>query len=147
MIFLGKISTLDLVIIFGSLGAVVIGLLIFFFAGLHHVPKNHAIIIEKAREFYALYDKGFHFKAPIAYQKVGTYCIVPQTRGYIANNGNHLKITYQVEDVKKYHYSYITFEDLMRKIEKENSEINHTVLVNTFNQYGLKFISIDRFIG
>lgn len=145
MMILGKLQTVDLVIIIGSSCAIVLGILIFLFAGLHKVPKNHAIIFEKAREYYCTYDKGIHFKTPIAYQKVGTYCIVPQTRGYISVNGNHLKVTYQIEDVVKYHYSYIPFDELMQKIEKENSEINATVLIDTFNKYGLKFISIDRF--
>ena len=145
MNFLASLSPLDIAMLIALPSAFVLGGLIFFFAGLHHVPKNHAIIIEKAKQYYGTYTKGFVFKLPIAYQKVGTYCIVPITRGYIANNQNHLKITYQVEDVVKYHYSYIGFDEIMRRIEKENSEVTLTVLQDSFSQYGLKFISIDKF--
>ena len=143
MIF-AKISTLDLVLLISAGVAILIGSLIFFFAGLYRVPKNHAIVMEKAREFYCIYDSGIHFKMPIAYQRVGTYCIVPQVRRYKALNGNSLDITFQIEDMKKYHYNFIRFEDLMARIEKENSEINLTVLTDKFAYYGLKFINIKK---
>ena len=144
MVIFAKLSALDIAILISIPSALLIGCLIFFFAGLHRVPKNHAIIIERAKEFYCVYDSGTHFKMPIAYQKVGVYCIAPQTRKYIANNGNSLDITYQIEDVKLYHYSGVKFEDLMRKIEKENSEINLTILTDNFAKYGLKFINIKK---
>ena len=144
MEILANIQTLDLVIIITIPSVLLLGLLIFFLAGIHHPPKKHAIVIEKVKEFYCVYDKGTHFKMPIVYQRVGTYCIVPQTRTYIANNGNSLDITFQIEDVKKYHYSEIKFDEIMKKIEKENSEINLTILTNSFSEYGLKFISIKQ---
>lgn len=145
MTFLAGLQTIDIVILITLPCAFLIGIGIFFLAGLHHVKKNYVIIIERAKEYYATYEAGFHFKMPIAYQKVGTYCIAPITRGYTANNGNHLKITYQVIDPKKYHYSYIPFDALMKRIEKENAEITLDVLTNAFNNFGLKFISIDKF--
>ncbi len=144
MILFAKLSALDIAIIISIPSAIIIGLLIFFLAGLHRVPKNHVIVMEKARNFYCIYEKGTHFKMPIAYQKAGVYCVVPQTRTYTANNGNHLDITYQIVDVKLYHYSGLRFEDIMHKIEKENSEINLTTLTDNFNKYGLKFINIKK---
>ena len=144
MAILANLSKLDIAMLISIPSAVLIGVLIFFLAGIHRVPKNHAIIIEKAKSFYAVYDKGTHFKMPIAYQKVGIYCIVPQVRKYTANNGNDLDVTFQIEDVKKYHYSGMDFYSIMRMIEKENSEINLTILTDYFNKYGLKFISIKR---
>ena len=123
---------------------ILIGLVIFFFAGVHRVPKNHAIIINKAGQYYCYYDKGIHFKMPIVYQRAATYCIVPQVRKYVAQNGNHLDITYCIKDVVKYHNRRIKFDDLMKKIERENSEINLTVLQSSFAEYGLEFISINK---
>ena len=139
-----KLQPLDIAIIIAVPSALLLGLLIFFLAGIHHPPKRHAIVIEKVKQFYCVYDKGTHFNMPIVYQRVGTYCIVPQTRTYIANNGNSLDITFQIDDVKKYHYSSIKFDEIMKKIEKENSEINLTILTNSFAEYGLKFISIKQ---
>lgn len=141
---LASLSTLDLVIVLSIVGALILGALIFFLAGLHHPPKNHAIIIERAGLYDSTYDSGTHFKMPIVYQKVGVYCIVPQVRKYIAQNGNHLDVTFQIMDVKKYHYCGYRFEEIMRMIEKENSEINLTILTDKFEQYGLKFIGIKK---
>ena len=144
MVVFGNLSPLDIALIISASAAIVIGVGIFFLAGLHRAPKNHAIVIEKAGEFYCIYDKGTHFLMPIAYQKVGVYCIVPQTRKYIAQNGNSLDVTYQIVDVKKYHYNFVKVEDLLFRIEKENSEINLTVLTEKFEAYGLKFINVQK---
>lgn len=139
-----SLSSLDIAMIISIPAVILIGIGIFLLAGVHRVPKNHAIIIEKMKEFYCVYDSKTHFKMPIIYQKVGVYCIVPQVRKYVANNGNSLDITFQIEDVKTYHYLGVTFEEIMRKIEKENSEINLTILTDTFSKYGLKFINIKK---
>ena len=145
MSFLASLQPIDIAMLISIPSAIILGVGIFFLAGVHRVPKNHAIVIEKARQFYAIYDKGTHFKMPIAYQKVGVYCTLPIVRGYIATNGNHLKIAYQIEDIKKYHYNHIDFDDLMRMIEKENEEISLVTLQDNFTKYGLKFISINKF--
>ena len=144
MVVYGNLSTLDIALLIVGGAAILIGVGIFFLAGVHRVPKRHAIVMEKAGEFYCIFDKGTHFLMPIAYQKVGVYCIVPQTRKYIAQNGNSLDITYQVVDVKKYHYNFVKIDDLMRRIERENSEINLTVLTEKFEAYGLKFINVQK---
>ena len=144
MVVYGNLSTLDIALLISAGAAILIGVGIFFLAGLHRVPKKHAIVIAKAGEFYCIYDKGTHFLMPIVYQKVGVYCIVPQTRKYIAQNGNSLDVTYQIIDVKKYHYNFVKVEDLLLRIEKENSEINLTVLTEKFEAYGLKFISVQK---
>ena len=139
-----QLSTLDIVLLASAGGAILIGCGIFFLAGLHRVPKKHAIVIEKAKEFYCVFDKGTHFLMPVVYQRAGIYCIVPQTRKYIAQNGNSLDVTYQIVDVKKYHYNFVKIDDLLLRIEKENSEINLTVLTEKFEAYGLKFISVQK---
>ena len=142
-----ELSNIDLVFIIAVGVSILLGLFIFFLAGLYHVKKDYAIIIERAREYYKTYEKGWHFKMPIKYQRVGLYCLAPQVRTYIANNGNKLSVTYQIVDVKKYHYSGMKFEVLMKVIEKENSEITLTVLENKFNEYGLKFINIKKAVN
>ena len=138
------LSTLDLAILISIPVALFIGFGIFLLAGVHRVPKKHAIVIERVREFYCIYDKGTHFKFPIIYQKVGVYCIVPQIRVYTAKNGNKLDITYQIEDVKKYHYNFKSIEDIMQDVEKENDEINLILLQEAFSKYGLKFINVKK---
>ena len=144
MTIFAKLTNLDIIMLISIPSAILIGVLIFFLAGVHRVPKKHAIIIEKAKEFYCVYDSGTHFKMPIAYQRVGSYCVAPQIRVYNTKVENKLSITYQIEDTKKFHYCGLKFETIMAVIEKENSEIDLTVLQNSFAKYGLKFINIKK---
>ena len=139
-----NLSALDTALLIGAGVILLLALLVFFLAGLQRVPKNHAIVMNKAGEFYCVYDKGTHFKMPIIYQRAGVYCVAPVVKKYIANNGNHLDITYQIVDVEKFHKNKITLDDLMRRIEKENSEINSTVLSEKFSMYGMKFINVTK---
>ena len=138
------ISNLDKALIISAAIALVVGFGIFMLAGVHRVKKYYAIIIERAGEYSKTLYQGVHFAFPIVYQRVGYYCIAPQIRRYITKSGNKLSITYQVEDVKKYHYSHIDLSIIMRKIEEENSEIDFAVLESNFSKYGLRFINIKR---
>ena len=138
------LSNLDKALILSTVIAIALGILIFFLAGLYRVPKGRVIIIEKARQFYCTYDKGIHYHNPLIYQRVGSYVIKPVVRRYTAQNGNELDITYKIEDVKKFHYSGMTFKAIMMRIEKENSEITLSVLTDSFAKFGLHFISINK---
>ena len=139
-----NLSALDIALLISAGVILLLAVIVFFLAGIQRVPKNHAIVINKAGEFYCVYDKGTHFKMPVVYQRAGVYCIAPVVQKYVANNGNHLDITYQIVDVEKFHKNRIHLEDLMRRIEKENSEINSTVLSEKFSMYGLKFINVTK---
>ena len=139
-----NLSALDIALLISAGVILLLAVIVFFLAGIQRVPKNHAIVINKAGEFYCVYDKGTHFKMPVVYQRAGVYCIAPVVQKYVANNGNHLDVTYQIVDVEKFHKNRILLEDLMRRIEKENSEINSTVLSEKFSMYGLKFINVTK---
>ena len=139
-----KLSSLDIALLIATGIIIVLGVLVFFLTGIYHVKKDYAIVINKAGQFYCVHDKGTHFHMPIVYQRAGLYCTAPIVKRYVANNGNHLDITYQIIDVEKYHNNRISLDDLMKRIEKENSEINFTVLSEKFSLYGLKFININK---
>ena len=139
-----NLSALVIALLISAGVILLLAVIVFFLAGIQRVPKNHAIVMNRAGEFYCVYDKGTHFKMPIIYQRAGVYCIAPVVQKYVANNGNHLDITYQIVDVEKFHKNRIHLEDLMRRIEKENSEINSTVLSEKFSMYGLKFINVTK---
>lgn len=139
-----SLSNFDIALIIAASGAVVLGIIFLFLAGVHRVKKGYCIIVEKVREYYATYYEGWHFKFPIIYQRVGLYCLVPQVRRYVSEAGNKLSITFKIEDPKTYHYKGINFETLMKVIEKENDEITLTVLKDKFHEYGLEFINIQK---
>lgn len=138
------LSSLDIALLIGAGIAIITGLIVFFLVGVFHVKKDYEIIIERAGEYYTTLKEGFHFKMPVVYQRVALYCIASQTRTYVSKVGNKISVVFRIEDTKKYHYSGLKFENIMALMEKENSEINLTVLQNTFAQYGLKFINIKK---
>ena len=144
MAMINLISTLDLALLIGAGSAILIGAAIFFLTGIYHVKEDYEVIIEKAGEYYTTLTVGNHYKMPIVYQRVGSYCVAPQVRVYNTKVGNKLSITFQIEDTKKFHYCGLKFETIMAVIEKENSEIDLTVLQNSFAKYGLKFINIKK---
>lgn len=138
------LSNLDKALLIATAIAIVLGIIIFFFAGLFRIKKGYVAIIEKMGEYHKAINEGWHFAFPIVYSRVGLYCILPQVRRYVTKSGNKLSITYQIEDVKKYHYNRIELEVLMRKVEEENSEIDLAILEKYFNEYGLRFINIKK---
>ncbi len=138
------LDILDKVLIISASGAVFLGAVIFFIAGIYHIKDGYEAIVEKASGYYTTLTKGWYFKMPIVYQRVGLYCVRPQVRRYVTQVGNKLSVTYQIEDTQKFHYSGLKFETIMAVIEKENSEINLTVLQDNFAKYGLKFINIQK---
>ena len=138
------LSTLDTVLLISASAAILIGIGIFFLVGIYHVKKDYELIIERAGEYYTTLKQGTYFKMPIAYQRVGSYCVAPQARTYITKSGNKLSVTYKIEDSKTFHYCGLKFETIMSVIEKENSEVTLAVLQNSFAKYGLKFINIQK---
>lgn len=138
------ISALDQALLITTLIFISLGLIILILCGFYKVGEDRVIIIEKSREFYKECHQGIYFFFPIIYQRVGSYIISPLIRRYTTRSNVTVDIVYQVIDVKKFHYSHLTFENIMQKIEKENSDINIAVLTDNFTKYGLKFININK---
>ena len=138
------LPNLDIALIIGASAAIVIGAIIFFSFGIYHVKEGRAVIIEKAGAYYKTLKPGWHYAFPVIYQRVGSYITSAQIRRYRAKNGNKLSVTYQLEDVKTFHYAHTDFETIMRKIEIENETINLEILQNEFAKRGLKFINIKK---
>lgn len=136
------LNAVDFVLLYILLGGLALGLVIFFFAGLYRVKKNHAIVVEKMKRFHGIYKSGFHFFLPIIYTREGYYCIEEMEKVVQIPNGKKLRIRYKIEDLKKYHYSYISLDALINKIRAEHESVNNDILIEEFDKLGLKFISI-----
>lgn len=128
-----------LIVLGAGLGLAII---IFLFAGIYKVKKNHVILVEKMKKFHGIYKSGLHFFLPVIYTREGYYCVEEMEKTVQIVNGKKLKIRYKIEDVKKYHYSYITIEKLLNKIRDNYESIDKDILIEEFNKLGLKFISI-----
>ena len=137
------IAKFDLFLIFSGLFVILLGGLIFLLIGVYKVKENHAVIIEKINTYHKTIYKGWHYYLPIIYRRVGYYCIAPQKRCVTLSNGKVLYVTYQIEDVKQYHYSQTNVEQLLNRIRKENESINKEILESEFKKRGLIFISLS----
>ena len=139
-----ELTNLDIALLIATGAAIVVGAIIFFSVGIYHVKEGRAVIIEKAGLYYKTLEPGWHYCFPIIYQRVGYYVTAPQIRRYQTLSGNKLSVTYQLEDVKTFHYAQTQFETIMRKVEVENPEINFEILQKEFAKRGLKFINIKK---
>lgn len=136
------IAKFDLFLLISGLICVLLGGLIFLSIGIYRVKKDHAVIIEKINTYHKIIYSGWHYFLPIIYRRVGYYCIAPQQRKVTLDNGKQLTVTYQIEDVKLYHYNHISVENLLIKIRNENESINKEILESEFKKRGLIFLSL-----
>ena len=137
------LSNFDLGLLISGGCAIIVGVIIFFSIGIYKVKKKHAVIIEKVDTFYKVIEQGWHYYLPIIYRRVGYYCIAPQQRTVYLDNGKKLLVSYQIVDVKTYHYSGIKIEDLLKKIRRDNESITKDLLISEFEKRGLLFLSIQ----
>ena len=136
------LMSLDLVLVLVLVGGIILSILLLLLVGTYIVKKGCVIIIEKYDEFYKICPKGWYFFLPVKYRRVGYYRIEEQTRVITLGNQNKIALTYQIEDVKKYHYSKIRIEDYIEQIRLNNEVIDKELLINELNKIGIKYISI-----
>lgn len=138
------ISAFDLGLIISAAIVLVIGAMIFFSIGIYKVKKNHAVIIEKINTYHKTLYKGWYYFLPIIYRRVGYYCTAPQQRTIFLENGIKLIVTYQIQDVQKYHYSGIKVEQLVLKIRNSYETLTKEIMIEEFEKRGLIYYSLTR---
>ena len=119
-----------------------LGVGIFFLSGVYKVKKNQMMLVEKVEQFYKIVGPGTYFFMPIIYKRKGVYTITPMEKNIHIENGRNLIITYQVEDVKLYHYTKESIEEKVNEANNNNSEMSNEILTNTLKEMGLKYLGI-----
>lgn len=116
---------------------------IFFFvlASVYHVKKGHAIVMEKMQEYYGIYQSGWYWFWPFLYHRVGYYNLKP-TKQIRLSNGKKAEITYEIVDLKKYHYSKISVETFINKITIDKTNVDLEFLKVNLAQIGIILINI-----
>lgn len=135
-------STLDIILLSIMGGAIILGAIIFFLAGVYKVKENKAMVIEKAEKFYGVYTKGLYFFMPIVYKRKGVYTLVPMERDIYIEGLRDMVLTYQVIDVEKYHYYDGDVSDLVRRTYEKFPDLEEEILIDELNNIGIKYISI-----
>ena len=136
------LSTLDIILLITLGATVILGSLIFFLAGIYRVKKNTVMLIEKAEQFYNIYPEGTYFFMPVIYKRKGIYTIVPMEKDIHIEGLRDLILTFQVIDVKKYHYYSGDVEKKVRETYLNNPEINEDILKDALDSIGIKYINI-----
>lgn len=135
-------STLDIVLLSILGGTIILGAALFFLAGIYKVKKDKAMVIEKAEQFYGVYNQGTYFFMPVLYKRKGVYTLVPMEKDIHIEGLRDMVVTYQVIDVKKYHYYQGDVEQLIRDTYEKFPDLNEETLRNELENIGIKYINI-----
>ena len=135
-------SSLDIALLIIIASVVVIGSLLFFLSGIYKVKKNQVMVIEKAGEFYKLYEEGTYFLMPLMYKRKGVYTTSKLEKNIHIDGLREMILTYQVIDVKKYHYYDGDVSKCIEDTYQKSEEMSEEILINSLSEIGVKFISI-----
>lgn len=125
-------------------GVLLLGGILFFLTGFIHVSKGRVAIIERVGMFVGIYKSGMHYFAPIIYRRVGMYRIGEIKEIYPINRSEY-RITYEILDVKKFHYDgHHDVEGILRASLNDSKDNLSEVLTKRFESVGVKFISLER---
>ena len=141
------LSTLDLALIIIIPLVLVVGMVILLLCGVYHVRANRVYIIEKYNEFNRLLYTGWYFLPPLIYRRAAFYSLLPQYRTICLENGKYIKITYQIEDAKLYHYSRKMIDVYLLEITRPKSDITLEYLTEEYTKIGVKLISVQEVIN
>lgn len=122
----------------------ILGGILFALTGIIHVKKNRVAIIERIGEFKGIYQSGFYFFAPLLYRRVGMYRLGIIEETYNIKR-NKYKITYEIVDVKKFHYEgkHDIETILLVSLNEKRSDLSD-ILIKRYEHIGVKFIKLEK---
>ena len=134
----------DFVFLIIILGALVLGGILFLLTGFISVKKGRIAIIEKAGAFVGIYRPGIYYFAPIVYRRVGMYRVGEITEIYELNRIEY-RITYEIEDVKKYHYEgKHDMYGIMRASLSDSKDNLSQAMKTRSAAIGVRFIKLEK---
>ena len=126
------------------IGVALLGGLLFFLTGFIRVWKGRVAIIERAGLFVGLYKPGIYYFAPIVYRRVGMYRVGEIKEVYLINRVDY-QITYEIVDVKQYHYvGHHDIEGILRASLLDSRDNLSEALQKRCEEVGVKFITLER---
>lgn len=126
------------------LGVFLLGGLLFFLTGFIRVYKGRVAIIERVGQFVGLYKPGIYYFAPILYRRVGMYRVGEIKEKYLINRVDY-QITYEIEDVKQYHYvGHHDIEGILRATLMDSKDNLSDALIKRCKEVGVKFMTLEK---
>lgn len=134
----------DLVFALILTGALLLGGGLFALTGFISVKKGRIAIIERAGEFVGIYRPGIYYFAPIMYRRVGMYRVGEVKETYLINRIDY-QLTYEILDVKKYHYEgkHDAYGILKASLVDSRDTLSDTLKAR-FTAVGVKFIKLEK---
>lgn len=140
MILTGALSTEMFILVLVAI--FVLGGILYALTGFIKVKKGHVAIIERIGNFTGIYKPGLYYFAPLLYRRVGMYKVGETKSDFVINRISY-RLTYEIIDVKKFHY--IGKHDLEGVIKASLKETNlSATLNNRFELIGVKFIALEK---
>lgn len=125
-------------------GVLILGGLLYALTGFIHVKKGCVAIIERVGNFVGLYKPGTYYFAPVLYRRVGMYRIGEISSNFYVNRDEY-KITYEITDVKKYHYvGAHDIEGILNASLKDSKDNLSEVLIIRCENIGVRFIKLEK---
>lgn len=144
MIFETLFSTGQFLLILLSI--FILGGILFTLTGIIHVKKGRIAIIERIGEFKGIYKAGFYYFAPLLYKRAGMYRLGNIEETYLIDKTNY-KITYEITDVKKFHYDgKHDVEGILTASIKNNKDNLSKTLIKRFESVGVRFIKLEKLL-
>ncbi len=128
-------------LVFG--GILLLGGILYALTGFIKVKKGRIAIIERLGLFVGLYKPGLYYFAPMLYRRVGMYRVGEIKEQYLINRINY-QITYEIVDIKQYHYvGKHDIEGVLNVTLKDSKDNLSEVLIRRCALIGVKFIQLE----
>lgn len=126
------------------LAVIAAGIILTILTGFTHIRKGSVAIIEKTGVFVGIFRSGWHFFTPLTARRVGMYKLGENVRK-VENKNDEYIITYEIEDIKKFHYEgHHDVESVLRACLNDRFSNLGDALTSRLNFIGIKFIKLEK---
>ncbi len=127
-----------------ALGIALLGAILFVLTGFIYVKKGYVAIIERTGLYVGIFEKGFHYFAPLLYRRVGMYPVGEAEREIVIDKVKYF-VKYEITDVKCFHYvGNHDLETPLKDALANNKDKLKETLIEKYSAIGVKFIGLQK---
>jgi regulator of protease activity HflC (stomatin/prohibitin superfamily) len=137
--YAAQLSTLDFLLI--VLSILCFGIILFFITGFIRIKKGCVAIIERMGMYVGTYQHGLRYFMPLVYRRVGMYKMGVTNREVDISRYEKSNVTYEIMDVKLFHYSGHDFDGIVRIAYRDHKDNMDAYLKDAFQKVGVDYIT------
>lgn len=121
-----------------------LGAILFFLTGFIKVKKGRVAIIERIGNFIGIYKPGIYYFFPLLYRRVGMYKVGEFKEIYEIDRIQY-QVTYEIVDIKKYHY--VGKHDMYGIIKaslKDSKDNLSEAIIRRSELVGVRFVKLEK---